>query len=609
MATFLRAEMMELLTKLNNSEQSIVGLSRWMTMRRDDARESLALWGAALHDASPAQRLTLLYVANDVAQTSRRTMSAIFCDLLAPLLVQAAALVHGDAKTKHKMGRMVQIWRERNVFSNEQLSAITFALDTGRGAAPRRLAGAELPAMLRTASGSSMLSTASDGALLREGEPALDGADAFSAEVEALEAALRADEEAVDTFEAQYRDELSGPAAEELSGADGGEDGELDVEDARVRASQIVHKLPEQLDLAQGVDVVSTALLEAIDKGEYEGIRDDLTADKVESTQVKLRAFEKQHGLADQDAGPHVRASVIATVPDAAATPAAAAAAAAASGAGAGAGAAAAKAAAGAATGTVVAVPPPTSGPEFETVTVEERVELSFTKAAELLRQSEKRNADAVLRDEALTGLLADVMDASTRKKQELEDALARCRATCKRAREQARTMVEAEVRKRKVKLQERRRELVGKQEEVAQRREADKRTRAAKQTNDFLDSMSSSAEPPAEPAGPAAAAPAGASAPDSASPAVQIDKGLLASLSKSLLAGNGAPGETGGGKRWRPSMFVPVPPAVPPPLSARYYDPALVYWGPGGAPVPPTGPPPYVPPPALPLVWTGARR
>jgi AmiR/NasT family two-component response regulator len=60
------------LRDLNSSMQSIQSVSQWIIQHRKHSKTIVGTWFKELRKASASRKLTLLYVANDVIQNSRR---------------------------------------------------------------------------------------------------------------------------------------------------------------------------------------------------------------------------------------------------------------------------------------------------------------------------------------------------------------------------------------------------------------------------------------------------------------------------------------------------------------------------------------------------------
>lgn len=109
----------EKLSKLNNSQQSIESLSRWCISHRKKAKQIVETWDKYFNSSQKDQRVSFLYLANDILQNSRRKGSE-FVNEFWKVLPQALKHVYenGDEHGKKVATRLVDIWDERKVFGS-----------------------------------------------------------------------------------------------------------------------------------------------------------------------------------------------------------------------------------------------------------------------------------------------------------------------------------------------------------------------------------------------------------------------------------------------------------------------------------------------------------
>ncbi|XP_041024793.1 regulation of nuclear pre-mRNA domain-containing protein 2-like isoform X2 [Juglans microcarpa x Juglans regia] len=107
------------LSKLNNSQQSIESLSHWCISHRKKAKQIVETWDKLFNSSQREQRVSFLYLANDILQNSRRKGSEFVSEFWKVL---PAALCHvyknGDEHGKKAVTRLVDIWEERKVFGS-----------------------------------------------------------------------------------------------------------------------------------------------------------------------------------------------------------------------------------------------------------------------------------------------------------------------------------------------------------------------------------------------------------------------------------------------------------------------------------------------------------
>ncbi|XP_022718742.1 regulation of nuclear pre-mRNA domain-containing protein 2-like [Durio zibethinus] len=109
----------EKLSKLNNSQQSIESLSQWCITHRKKAKQIVETWDKLFNSSQKEQRVSFLYLANDILQNSRRKGSEFVNEFWKVL---PGALKHvydnGDEYGKKAVTRLVGIWEERKVFGS-----------------------------------------------------------------------------------------------------------------------------------------------------------------------------------------------------------------------------------------------------------------------------------------------------------------------------------------------------------------------------------------------------------------------------------------------------------------------------------------------------------
>ncbi|XP_008790733.2 regulation of nuclear pre-mRNA domain-containing protein 1A-like [Phoenix dactylifera] len=111
--------LVEKLAKLNNSQQSIETLSHWCIFHRNNARQVVETWDRQFRCAPRDQRVSFLYLANDILQNSRRR-GLEFINEFWRVLPGALndVLEHGGEFGRNTVLRLVGIWEERKVFGS-----------------------------------------------------------------------------------------------------------------------------------------------------------------------------------------------------------------------------------------------------------------------------------------------------------------------------------------------------------------------------------------------------------------------------------------------------------------------------------------------------------
>ncbi|KAM4705666.1 regulation of nuclear pre-mRNA domain-containing protein 1A [Rhinophrynus dorsalis] len=129
MSAFSEAALEKKLSELSNSQQSVQTLSLWLIHHRKHSRVIVTVWDRELRKAKPNRKLTFLYLANDVIQNSKRKGPEFTKDF-APVIVDAFKHVSSetDESCKKHLGRVLSIWEERAVYTNDVLTQLKAAL-------------------------------------------------------------------------------------------------------------------------------------------------------------------------------------------------------------------------------------------------------------------------------------------------------------------------------------------------------------------------------------------------------------------------------------------------------------------------------------------------
>lgn len=110
--------MVDKLAKLNNLKQSIETLSYWCMFHRKSAKQVVETWNRQFYCSPNDQKVSFLYLANDILQNSRKK-GLEFVDEFVKVLPKALndVLENGDETGRKAVLRLVDIWEDRNVFT------------------------------------------------------------------------------------------------------------------------------------------------------------------------------------------------------------------------------------------------------------------------------------------------------------------------------------------------------------------------------------------------------------------------------------------------------------------------------------------------------------
>ncbi|WCJ31822.1 Regulation of nuclear pre-mRNA domain-containing protein 1A [Euphorbia peplus] len=111
------------LSKLNGTQQCIETLSHWCIFHRTKAEQVVSTWDKQFRASEIAQKVPLLYLANDILQNSKRKGNEFVSEFwkVLPSALKDVAL-KGDDRGKNAVSRLVNIWDERRVFGSRARS-------------------------------------------------------------------------------------------------------------------------------------------------------------------------------------------------------------------------------------------------------------------------------------------------------------------------------------------------------------------------------------------------------------------------------------------------------------------------------------------------------
>lgn len=112
-------------------------------------------WRSVLQTSSPSLSLPLLYVANEVLQTSKRNRGSKFLEAFSPVLGSSLMFIVGrDRSVVEKVRRTVKVWGDRRVFSMRFVLDLLAGLDSYRAGAANNVTKQQAPVAAATAAAS-----------------------------------------------------------------------------------------------------------------------------------------------------------------------------------------------------------------------------------------------------------------------------------------------------------------------------------------------------------------------------------------------------------------------------------------------------------------------
>ncbi|KAI1133913.1 DUF618-domain-containing protein [Hypoxylon sp. FL0543] len=134
------------LSGLSDTADSIVAVAQWIMFHRRHADRTVQLWLQRLKDSTSHKRLTLIYLANEVAQQTKARHRDDFIVAYSPIIAEAVATAYkgAPADTQGRIQRVVDVWRDRDIFEKPILDAIEariHEINQSRGTAKAGLGG------------------------------------------------------------------------------------------------------------------------------------------------------------------------------------------------------------------------------------------------------------------------------------------------------------------------------------------------------------------------------------------------------------------------------------------------------------------------------------
>ncbi|XP_016329683.1 CUGBP Elav-like family member 3 isoform X1 [Sinocyclocheilus anshuiensis] len=111
---------------VSNTMESIQGLSVWCIENKKYHSLVVRYWMRWLRKSDAPHRLNLFYLANDVIQNCKRKNAIVYRTTFTDVLPEAMKLISAtkDSKVNKAVVRILSIWEERNVYSEEFISQL-----------------------------------------------------------------------------------------------------------------------------------------------------------------------------------------------------------------------------------------------------------------------------------------------------------------------------------------------------------------------------------------------------------------------------------------------------------------------------------------------------
>lgn len=121
--SFSDASLLKKLQDLNSTQQSVQTLSLWLIHHRKYAKTVTNTWLRELQQAAkPERKLTLMYLANDILQNSRKKGEEYlkeFTNVLEQAIENTSRF--SDSNTRFTLERILNIWKDRKIYQDETI--------------------------------------------------------------------------------------------------------------------------------------------------------------------------------------------------------------------------------------------------------------------------------------------------------------------------------------------------------------------------------------------------------------------------------------------------------------------------------------------------------
>ena len=111
------------------TQESIQSASRTLAKYYNCAKEVVQLWQEEIYNADEAKILPLMYIANDIIQTTKRTgpnYVDAFLDCMKACLRVCAAI---NSKVVSKLKRITKVWGDRHIYPRAVITKLNGAFN------------------------------------------------------------------------------------------------------------------------------------------------------------------------------------------------------------------------------------------------------------------------------------------------------------------------------------------------------------------------------------------------------------------------------------------------------------------------------------------------
>ncbi|KAF1834811.1 DUF618-domain-containing protein [Decorospora gaudefroyi] len=119
------------LSSLNETQEAISTVGQWILFHRRHADRIAQVWLQRMTESTPSKKLVLIYLANEITQTSKIRKKEEFLRAYEPILAEATTIAYRGSphEIQNKIRRVVEVWRSRQVFNQAVQQDIERSLD------------------------------------------------------------------------------------------------------------------------------------------------------------------------------------------------------------------------------------------------------------------------------------------------------------------------------------------------------------------------------------------------------------------------------------------------------------------------------------------------
>lgn len=128
--SFNQENLMRKLDQCTPTQESIQTLALWIIHHKNHHQLITKLWLKKMTEANTTskQRLTLVYLANDVIQNCKRKNAKIYQDSFKSVLIDAVASCRSES-IKKNVQRVLEVWLERQVYDKQFVDQLISSLN------------------------------------------------------------------------------------------------------------------------------------------------------------------------------------------------------------------------------------------------------------------------------------------------------------------------------------------------------------------------------------------------------------------------------------------------------------------------------------------------